>query len=99
MDSSTSADTRGITKREGGFKNKKHNELTKRRISQTQKKRYALLNQMVRQHQQNEQSQQFGPIDIDTPSLRQQIKDIVSELLREEIKKATPIKPNIPVYL
>ena len=99
MDSSTSADTRGITKREGGFKNKKHNELTKRRISQTQKKRYALLNQMVRQHQQNEQSQQFGPIDIDNPSLRQKIKDIVSELLREEIKKTTPIKPNIPIFL
>lgn len=99
MDSTTSADTRGITKREGGFKNKKHNELTKRRISQTQKKRYALLNQMVRQHQQNEQSQTFGPIDFDSPKLRQQIKDIVNELLRDEIKKATPIKPNIPVFL
>lgn len=97
MVTSTSADTRGITKREGGFKNKRHDELTKRRISQTQKARYDFMRQMMRQHQQNEQSQQFGPIDIDSPTFAQRIKDIVREILNEEIKKATPIRQNIPL--
>ena len=97
MVTSTSADTRGITKREGGFKNKRHDELTKRRISQTQKARYDFMRQMMRQHQQNEQSQQFGPIDIDSPTFAQKIKDIVREILNEEIKKATPIRQNIPL--
>lgn len=97
MVTSTSADTRGITKREGGFKNKRHDELTKRRISQTQKARYDFMRQMMRQHQQNEQSQQFGPIDIDSPTFAQRIKDIVREILNEEIRKATPIRQNIPL--
>ena len=98
MVTSTSADTRGITKREGGFKNKRHDELTKRRISQTQKARYDFMRQMMRQHQQNEQSQQFGPIDFDSPTFAQRIKDIVREILNEEIKKATPIRQNIPIF-
>lgn len=97
MDSPITADTRGITKREGGFKNKRHDELTKRRISQTQKARYDYMRQMMRQHNQNEQSQQFGPIDIDSPTFVQRIKDIVREILNEEIKKATPIRQNIPI--
>jgi len=98
MVTSTSADTRGITKREGGFKNKRHDELTKRRISQTQKARYDYMRQMMRQHTQNEESQQFGPIDVDSPTFTQRIKDIVREILNEEIKKATPIRQNIPIF-
>lgn len=94
---SAATNSEGITK-QGGFKGKHHNLSTKNQISQTQKKRYALLNQMIRQHQQNEQSQAFGPIDIDSPILRQRIKDIVKELLREEIKNAIPTRRNIPIF-
>lgn len=99
MDSATTAVSRGINKRESGFKNKHHDLATKNRISQTQKKRYALLNQMVRQHQQNEESHKFGPIfDLDNPEITQKIKDIVRELLQEEIKRAIPIRQNIPLF-
>ncbi len=85
-------------KRVGGFANKRHDQATKNRISQTQKARYNYMKQMMRQHQQNEQSQQFGPIDIDSPTFTQRVKDIVREILNEEIKKATPIRQNIPIF-
>lgn len=100
MDSPTTADTRGITKREGGFKNKRHDELTKRRISQTQKARYDYMRQMMRQHNQNEQSQAYGPIiDLDSPKFAQRVKDIVRELLKEEVRKAIPTtRQNIPIF-
>ena len=85
-------------KRVSGFQGKRHDLATKNRISQTQKARYDYMRQMMRQHSQNEQSQQFGPIDIDNPRFAQRIKDIVREILNEEIKKATPIKQNIPIF-
>ena len=97
MVSASTAVSRGIDKRESGFKNKHHDLATKNRISQTQKKRYALMNQMIRQHQQNEESRKWGPIDLDSPEMSQKIKDIVSELLKEEIQKAIPIRRNIPI--
>lgn len=95
MDSSTISG--GITKRESGFKNKHHDQSTKNRISQAQKARYAYMNQMMKQHEQ-EHKQAFGPIDIDSPSFAQRIKEIVSEILNEEVKKAIPIRQNIPLY-
>lgn len=99
MDSATTTVSRGINKRESGFKNKHHDLATKNRISQTQKKRYALLNQMVRQHQQNEESHIYGPLfNLDNPEITQKIKDIVRELLKEEIQKAIPIRRNIPIF-
>lgn len=99
MVSATTAVSRGINKRESGFKGKRHDLATKNRISQTQKKRYALLNQMVRQHQQNEESHKYGPLfNLDNPEITQKIKDIVRELLKEEIQKAIPIRRNIPFF-
>ena len=98
MVSATTAVSKGID-REGGFKGKHHDLATKNRISQTQKKRYALLNQMVRQHQQNEESHKYGPLfNLDNPEITQKIKDIVRELLKEEIQKAIPIRRNIPIF-
>lgn len=85
-------------KRVGGFANKRHDQATKNRISQTQKARYEYMRQMMGQHQQNEQSQQFGPIDIDSPTFTQKVKEIVRALLQEEIKKAIPIRQNIPIF-
>ncbi len=85
-------------KRVGGFANKRHDQATKNRISQTQKARYDYMRQMMRQHQQNEQSQQFGPIDFDSPALAQRIKDIVREILKEELNKAIPTRRNIPIF-
>lgn len=87
----------GINKREGGFKNKHHDLATKNRISQTQKKRYALLNQMVRQHQQFEESHKYGPVlDIDNPETSQKIKDIVRAVLADYIQSSS-IRQNIPL--
>ncbi len=97
MDKPTTANTEGITKRESGFKNKHHDLATKTRISQTQKARYNYMRQMMGQHQQNEQSQPHEIIDIESPRLAQKIRDIVREQLMEEIKKATPIRHNIPI--
>ena len=96
----TTSDTSQLNqgKRVGGFQGKRHDLATKNRISQTQKARYDYMRQMMKQHQQNEQSQQFGPIDIDSPTFTQKVKDIVRELLKEEIKKATPIRQNIPIF-
>ena len=85
-------------KRVGGFQGKRHDLATKNRISQTQKARYDYMRQMMRQHQQNEQNTTFGPIDIDSPSFTQRIKDIVREILNEEVKKAIPIRQNIPLF-
>ena len=85
-------------KRVGGFQGKRHNLATRNRISQTQKARYDYMRQMMRQHQQNEQNTTFGPIDIDSPSFTQRIKDIVREILNEEVKKAIPIRQNIPLF-
>lgn len=85
-------------KRVGGFQGKRHDLATKNRISQTQKARYDYMRQMMRQHQQNEQNTTFGPIDIDSPSFTQKIKDIVREILNEEVKKAIPIRQNIPLF-
>ena len=96
METSTAAtNNRGITKRESGFKNKHHDLATKNRISQTQKARYDYMRQMMRQQQQ-EQKQQFGPID--SPELTKMIRDIVKDILNEEVKKAIPIKQNIPLF-
>lgn len=87
----------GLVKREGGFKNHHHDQSTKNRISQTQKMRYDYMRQMMRQHQQEHKQKQFGPID--SPTLTKMIKDIVRQLLQEEIKKATPIRhQNIPIF-
>lgn len=99
----TSADTTANNqlnqgKRVSGFQGKRHDLATKNRISQTQKARYDYMRQMMRQHTQNEESQQFGPIDFDSPTFAQRIKDIVREILNEEIKKATPIRQNIPIF-
>ena len=83
-------------KRVGGFQGKRHNLATRNRISQTQKARYDYMRQMMRQQQQ--ESHTFGPIDIDSPSFAQKVKDIVREILREEIKKAIPTRQNIPIF-
>ena len=82
------------TKRVGGFANKRHDLATRNRISQTQKARYAYMRQMMKQQQESKQA--FGPID--SPQLSKMIKDILRELLNEEIRKATPIMQNIPLY-
>ena len=86
------------TKRVGGFTNKRHDQATKNRISQTQKARYDYMRQMMGQHQQQESRQAFGPIDLDNPTLTQRIKEIVRELLKEEIRKAIPTRQNIPIF-
>ncbi len=83
-------------KRVGGFQGKRHDLATKNKISQTQKARYDYMRQMMRQQQQ--ESHTFGPIDIDSPSFTQKIKDIVREVLNEEVKKAIPIRQNIPIF-
>ena len=95
MDSATTATNRtGLTK-PSGFSGKHHDLATKARISQTQKARYDYMRQMMRQQQQ-EQKQQFGPID--SPELTKMIKDIVKDILNEEVKKAIPIRQNIPLF-
>lgn len=93
----TTNDQSNQGKRVGGFKGKRHDLATKNRISQTQKARYNYMRQMMRQ-QQTEQAQPFGPIDIDSPSFTERIREILRELLREEIKKATPIRREIPLF-
>lgn len=87
-------------KRVGGFANKHHDIDTKQRISASQKARYALIRQQIGQRQQQEQSQVFGPIiDLDSPKFIQRVKDIVKELLSEEIQKAIPkTRQNIPIF-
>lgn len=97
MDSATTATNRtGLTK-PSGFSGKHHDLATKNRISQTQKARYNYMRQMMKQ-QQNEQ-RHFGPIiDLDNPEVKQKIKDIVHELLQSELKNATPIRQNIPIF-
>lgn len=85
-------------KRVGGFQGKHHNLATKNKISQTQKARYDYMRQMMKQTQE---SKEYGPIDLDSPSFTQKIKDIVRELLHEEIKNAIPsrkIIQNIPIF-
>ena len=82
-------------KRVGGFQGKRHDLATKARISQTQKARYNYMRQMMRQ-QQNEQAQHFGPID--SPELTKMIRDIVRDILNEEVKKAIPTRQNIPIF-
>ena len=95
MDSATTATNRtGLTK-PSGFSGKHHDLATKARISQTQKARYDYMRQMMRQQQQ-EQKQQFGPID--SPEHTKMIKDIVKDILNEEVKKAIPIRQNIPLF-
>jgi len=88
-------------KRVGGFQGKHHDLATKNKISQTQKARYNYMRQMMRQQQQNEQKH-YGPIfDIDDPEVTQRIKDIVKELLSQEMKNAIqsrPIRQNIPIF-
>ena len=84
-------------KRVGGFQGKRHDLATKARISQTQKARYNYMRQMMRQQQQqNEQAQHFGPID--SPELTKMIRDIVRDILNEEVKKAIPTRQNIPIF-
>ena len=84
-------------KRVGGFRGKRHDLATKARISQTQKARYNYMRQMMRQQQQqNEQAQHFGPID--SPELTKMIRDIVRDILDEEVKKAIPTRQNIPIF-
>lgn len=84
-------------KRVGGFQGKRHDLATKARISQTQKARYNYMRQMMRQQQQqNEQAQHFGPID--SPELTKMIRDIVRDILDEEVKKAIPTRQNIPIF-
>lgn len=99
MVSATTAVSRGINK-QSGFRGKHHDLATRNRISQTQKARYNYMRQMMKQ--QNEQAQPFGPIiDLDNPEVTQKIKDIVRELLLQEIKNAIPSKPirqNIPIF-
>ena len=59
--------------------------------------RYDYMRQMMRQYQQENKQQQFGPID--SPTLTKMIKDVVRHLLQEEIKKATPIRQQkIPFF-
>lgn len=94
----TATSTLNQDKRVGGFQGKRHDLATRNRISQTQKARYDYMRQMMRQHQQQEQNTTFGPIDIDSPSFTQRIKDIVREILNEEVKKAIPIRQNIPLF-
>lgn len=93
----TANDQQNQGKRVGGFQGKRHDLATKNRISQTQKARYDYMRQMMRQHQQNEQSQQFGAINVDSPILANKIKDIVREILKEEVNKAIPTRRNIPI--
>lgn len=90
-------------KKGGGFQGKHHDLSTKAKISQTQKQRYQYMRQMMKQQQQqNEQTQHFGPIfDLNNPEVTQRIKDIVRELLHEEIKNAIPSRKtmqNIPIF-
>lgn len=87
-------------KRVGGFKNKRHDQATKNRISASQKARYALMRQQIGQHQQQQESHAFGPIfDLDSPKFAEKVRDIVRELLQEEIKKAVPTtRQNIPIF-
>ena len=76
-------------KRVGGFQGKHHDLATKNKISQTQKARYDYMRQMMKQQQE---SKKFGPIKI---------KDIVRELLKEEMRNAIPTytnRPNIPIF-
>jgi hypothetical protein len=55
------------------------------------------MRQMMRQQQQqNEQAQHFGPID--SPELTKMIRDIVRDILNEEVKKAIPTRQNIPIF-
>lgn len=92
--STTSTTTNQVNTR-NGFYGKHHNEETKKRISATQKMRYDYMRQMMRQHQQ-EQRQVFGPIDIiDNPSFTQKIKDIIRQILQEEVKRTSP---KIPLF-
>lgn len=84
--------------RVGGFKGKRHDLATKNKISQTQKARYDYMRQMMRQTQE---SMEYGPINLNSPSFTQKIKDIVRELLHEEIRNAIPSKKtmqNIPIF-
>ncbi len=83
---------------QNGFYGKHHDEETKRRISATQKARYDYMRQLMKQHQQQEQKQTYGPIDIDNPILIQRIKDIVRELLQEQIQNSIPARQNIPIF-
>lgn len=87
-------------KRVGGFTNKRHDQATKNRISASQKARYALMRQQMGQHQQQQESHAFGPIlDLDSPKFAEKVRDIVRELLQEEIKKAVPTtRQNIPIF-
>lgn len=85
-------------RRQGGFKNKHHDQDTKNRISSSQKARYDYMRQMMGQHLHQEQNNSFGPIDFDDPKLNLKIKEIVREILNEEIKKAIPIRQNIPLF-
>ena len=99
MDSATTATNRtGLTK-PSGFSGKHHDLATKARISQTQKARYDYMRQMMKQKQQQNEQRHFGPIiDLDNPEIKQKIKDIVHELLQTELKKATPVRQNIPIF-
>lgn len=87
------ADNQG--KRVGGFQGKRHDLATKNKISQTQKARYDYMRQMMRQTQE---SKEYGPIDIDSPSFAERVKNIVREVLREEIKNSIPNRQNIPIF-
>lgn len=93
----TPTTTTGLTKT-SGFSGKHHDLATKARISQTQKARYNYMRQMMKQ-QQNEQVKHYGPLfDVNNPEIIQKIKDIVHELLQLELKNATIIKQNIPLF-
>lgn len=82
-----------------GFYGKHHTEQSKRKIASTQKARYDYLRQLMKQHQQQEQSQPFGPIiDLDSPVFVQKIRNIVRELLEEQIKDTIPTRQNIPLF-
>lgn len=90
----TATTTTGLTK-PSGFSGKHHDLATKNRISQTQKARYNYMRQMVKQTQE---SKEYGPIDIDSPTFAERIKSIVREVLREEIKNSIPTRQNIPIF-
>lgn len=90
----TATNTTGLTK-PSGFSGKHHDIATKNRISQTQKARYNYMRQMMKQTQE---SKEYGPIDIDSPTFAERIKSIVREVLREEIKNSIPTRQNIPIF-
>ena len=99
MDLATTATNRAGLTKPSGFSGKHHDLATKARISQTQKARYNYMRQMMKQKQQQNEQSHFGPIiDLDNPEIKQKIKDIVHELLQTELKKATPVRQNIPIF-